>query len=93
MISGKSLSIREGIFVEVLLLPYRPNSLSDEAKSAASESLCLPRAGEVLTSSKGSAADFRTPTPTFQHFLSFILFLDIKTKSPGLHGIHKQWPP
>ena len=25
-----------------------------------------PRAGEVLTSSKGSAADFRTPTPTFQ---------------------------
>ena len=54
-----------------------------------------PRAGEVLTSSKGSAADFRTPTPTFQHFLSFILFLDIrnKTKSPGLHGIHEQWPP
>ena len=35
------LSIREGIFVEFLLLPYRANSLSDEAKSAASESLCL----------------------------------------------------
>ena len=52
-----------------------------------------PRAGEVLTSSKGSAADFRTPTPTFQHFLSFIWFLDIKTKSPGLHGIHKHSGP